>query len=182
MEIAAHLLTHPDEPARYVCVVDTGLVPADGGGGYDTHAVQCLPTLTNFTNIFRSLAAVVNAPGESDPGKLNLDDTLVLINTEFGRTPGVQDGSGGRNHHPYGYCTAVLGGPITSPSIVGAINERGEAPQFSVPAESRMAALLAMGIYPFSGDSFFVSDVPQAQTEEDVVARVTRSFLGQEGT
>jgi hypothetical protein len=179
LEIAAHLLTHPTEPARYVCVVDTGLIPADGGGGYDTHAIQCLPTLTNFTNIFRSLAAVTNAPGESDPAKLNLDDTIVLINTEFGRTPDVQDGAGGRNHHPFGYTTAVLGGPITSPSIVGAINDRGDASRFSVPAESRMAALLALGIYPFAGDSFFVSDVPDGATEEGVVERVTRSFLGQ---
>jgi len=33
---AAALLTHPTEPASYVCVVDSGLVGATGGSGYDT--------------------------------------------------------------------------------------------------------------------------------------------------
>jgi hypothetical protein len=54
LEMAAHLLTHPTEAARYVCVLDTGLVGADGGGGYDTHGIQCVPTARNFTNIARS--------------------------------------------------------------------------------------------------------------------------------
>ena len=34
-------------------------------------------------------------------------DTLIILNTEFGRTPGRQDGGNGRNHHPYGYVTAL---------------------------------------------------------------------------
>lgn len=180
LEIAAHLLTHPTEAARYVCVLDTGLIGADGGGGYDTHAIQCVPTARNFTNIVRGLSAVTNRPGENDPAKINLDDTLVLLTTEFGRTPYVQEGLGGRNHHPAGYVTALLGGPIRSRGIIGAIDDTGTATSFATPAESRMAAMLALGIFPFSGDSFFLSDVPGEGEEIEAVRRVTRTFLGVE--
>jgi hypothetical protein len=178
LEMAAHLLTHSTEAARYVCVLDTGLIGADGGGGYDTHAVQCVPTARNFTNIIRGLAAVTNAPGERDAKKIDLDDTLVLLTTEFGRTPYVQEGVGGRNHHPAGYVTALLGGPIRESGIIGAIDDTGTATSASTPAESRMAALLALGIFPFSGDSYFLSDVPGETEELEAVKRVTRTFLG----
>lgn len=177
LEMAAHLLTHPTEPARYACVLDTGLVAADGGGGYDTHGIQCVPTARNFTNIVRGLAAVTNAPGENNPRKINLDDTLVLLTTEFGRTPYRQDGLGGRNHHPAGYVTAMLGGPIRERGIIGAIDDTGTATSFATPAESRMAALLALGIFPFSADSFFLSDTLEGD-EQAAVRRVTRTFLG----
>ena len=40
-----------------------------------------------------------------------LDETLVVIGTEFGRTPGAQGGDG-RDHHPYGFSVALAGGGI----------------------------------------------------------------------
>jgi hypothetical protein len=40
-----------------------------------------------------------------------LDDTLVVIGTEFGRTPGAQ-GADGRDHHPYGFTIVLAGGGI----------------------------------------------------------------------
>jgi len=99
---ARHLLTHPTDPARYVCVSDVGRYEASGGGGYDTHEDHAIDTARNFDNLLRSLTEIINRPGEDDPTKLSLDDTLIILNTEFGRTPTVQD-STGRNHHPYGY-------------------------------------------------------------------------------
>ena len=95
-----------------MCVSDVGLYEASGGGGYDTHTDNAHDTARNFDNVLRSLAQVINEPGESDPKKLDLDDTLIILNTEFGRTPVRQDGGSGRNHHPYGYVTAFIGGPI----------------------------------------------------------------------
>lgn len=178
LRIAADLLTRDEEPAKYVCVVDSGLITASGGGGYDTHSDQCMTTLRNFTNLLRSLSEVVNRPGENDPKKLNLEKTLVILNTEFGRTPAMQAGVGGRNHHCNGYVTAFLGGPVVGRTIVGAIDENAEATSFSTPAENRMAALLAMGIFPFSGDSFFLSDIPAVSTEPDAIVRITKNFLG----
>src|SRR5678810_436684 len=44
LSAAAKLLTHPTEPASYVCVSDTGLYEASGGGGYDTHTDNAADT------------------------------------------------------------------------------------------------------------------------------------------
>ena len=70
-----------------MCVSDVGLYEASGGGGYDTHTANARDTATNFDNLLASLLAMINAPGEGDLTKLSLDDTLIILNTEFGRTP-----------------------------------------------------------------------------------------------
>ncbi len=176
---ARHLLTNPTEPASYVCVSDTGLREASGGGGYDTHTDNARDTAMNFDNLLKGLTEIVNAPGEADPSKLNLDDTLIILNTEFGRTPGRQGGTG-RNHHPYGYATAFIGGPITTAhkGVSGAIGRDGNATKFATPAENRMAALLAMGIWPFAAEGFNVSDTPSATGELQAAQQAMTKFLG----
>jgi hypothetical protein len=176
LSAAAKLLTHPTEPASYVCVSDTGLYEASGGGGYDTHSENARDTATNFDNMLKSLLAIINAPGETDPRKLNLDDTLIILNTEFGRTPRAQ-GSTGRNHHPYGYATAFIGGPTTK-GISGAIGPNGVADMYASPAQNRIAALLALGIWPFSQEAFAVSDVQGATGEVDAARRAMQMYLG----
>lgn len=178
---AAHLLTHPTEPASYVCVSDIGLFEASGGGGYDTHTDNARDTARNFDNMLKSLLAVINGPGETDPTKISLDDTLIILNTEFGRTPLPQDRTNGRNHHPYGYVTAFIGGPITSAQkgVFGAIGPDGFATDdFATPAENRMAALLALGIWPFNEDGFAVSDAPGSASELDAATAAMTKFLG----
>ena len=176
---AAGLLTHPTEPASYVCVSDVGLERASGGGGYDTHTGNAQDQAMNFDNMLDALFAVINKPGENNPRKLDLDDTLIILNTEFGRTPGRQDQSG-RNHHPYGYVTAFLGGPITAAEkgVSGAIDRNGTASVFASPAENRMAALLSMGIWPFAAEGFNVADSPDATNELDAAQRAMSKFLG----
>ncbi|HKE13468.1 MAG TPA: DUF1501 domain-containing protein [Kofleriaceae bacterium] len=180
LEAARHLLLHPEQPARYCCVSDIGLYEASGGGGYDTHTTASRDTARNLDNLLRGLSAIINAPGEADPAKLDLDRTLIILNTEFGRTPIRQDGGTGRNHHPYGYVTALLGGPIREgqAGISGAIGPDGVATDFMLPAENRVAALLALGIWPFSPDAFAVSDVRGADGEEDAARLVTERALG----
>jgi hypothetical protein len=177
--LAAHLLTHPTQPARYACVVDTGLIEASGGGGYDTHTDNSRDQARNLHNMFQQLTAIINAPGENDPAKIDLDDTLVILNTEFGRTPWAQDGDG-RNHHPYGYATAIIGGPVGTgqKGVVGAIGPSGNATTHVKPSEARMAAMLAMGIWPFSPEAFGVSDVQEAADEIGAVQDVTARVLG----
>jgi uncharacterized protein (DUF1501 family) len=53
-----------------------------------------------------------------------LDETLVVIGTEFGRTPGAQ-GANGRDHHPYGFSVALAGGGIKGGIAHGATDELG---------------------------------------------------------
>jgi len=179
VDAARALLTHPAEPASYVCVSDVGLQRASGGGGYDTHTGNALTTAQNFDNLMHALLGAINAPGETDPRKLSLDDTLIILNTEFGRTPGRQDATG-RNHHPYGYTTAFIGGPITNAQkgVSGAIGRDGNAAMFATPAENRMAALLAMGIWPFAPEGFNVSDAPNATGELQAAQQAMAKFLG----
>jgi Protein of unknown function (DUF1501) len=114
LNLATHLLTHPVSPAKHCCVIDTGLEEADGGGGYDTHSEMTFTQSRNLKNLLSNLLSKINNAdeGEADASKINLDDTMVILNQEFGRTPAVQ-GTFGRNHWPYGYMQVYIGGPIT---------------------------------------------------------------------
>jgi hypothetical protein len=115
LRLAARLLNHPSHPARYVCVVDGGFVPnANGGGAYDSHTDNTWTQAKNLTHTLGSLAALMRQPGEAAPDKIDLDSTLVVLTTEFGRTPHAE-GDTGRNHWPYGYAQVLLGGPIRAP-------------------------------------------------------------------
>jgi uncharacterized protein (DUF1501 family) len=53
-----------------------------------------------------------------------LDETIVVIGTEFGRTPGAER-SNGRDHHPYGFSIALAGGGIRGGVVHGATDELG---------------------------------------------------------
>lgn len=179
LEAARHLLTHPTDPASYVCVSDTGLKEAVGGGGYDTHEDNSADQAMNFDNMLKHLLGIINAPGETDPTKLSLDDTLIILNTEFGRTAYKQGGSG-RNHHPYGYVTAFIGGPITGAEqgVYGNIRASSVAGTHCKPAENRIAALLALGIWPFSPEAYAVSDVVGATSEAHAAELAIAHYLG----
>jgi uncharacterized protein (DUF1501 family) len=53
-----------------------------------------------------------------------LDETIVVIGTEFGRTPGAEKANG-RDHHPYGFSIALAGGGIRGGIAHGATDELG---------------------------------------------------------
>jgi hypothetical protein len=53
-----------------------------------------------------------------------LDETLVVFATEFGRTPGSQNGDG-RDHHPYGFSVWMAGGGLKGGIVHGATDEIG---------------------------------------------------------
>ena len=161
-------------------VADTGLIEASGSGGYDTHTDNSHDQARNFHHLLKNLSAIVNQPGEDDPTKLDLDRTLIILNTEFGRTPWEQDGGSGRNHHPYGYVTAFIGGPITAAQrgIYGAIGPDGTAQTYVTPGDNRAAAMLALGVWPFSQESLAVADIHEAGTELGGVGLVTERVLG----
>jgi hypothetical protein len=182
LKIAAHLLTHPETPARHCCVIDTGLNEADGGGGYDTHEEMTFTQARNLKNLLTNLLAHVNKPGEGDASKIDLDKTMIVLNQEFGRTPAAQDGGFGRNHWPYGYAQIYIGGPITKAErgVYGSIEETGRANIFTTPTENRIAALLAMGIFPFDSAAFSNSDVQGQSNDGLAIADATRRIRGVE--
>ena len=180
LKLAAHLLTHPTEPARHVFVEDRG-VAVPGADGYDSHEHNSVLQAIHVDHMLAELAAIINAPGEDDPAKLDLDRTMIVINTEFGRTPWADAVKpNGRNHHPYAYVTAMLGGPVTPDQrgIEGAIGPDGMTTNAITPGMNRIAVLLAMGIYPFAQESFDLADVVDAGDEATAVDVVAERCLG----
>ena len=182
LQIARHLLTHPTDPARMVTFIDGGLQPSSGGGAYDVHTEHVGGTAVNLLHTLRQLAAMVNEPGEDDPTKIDLDRTLVALTTEFGRTPFRQRGSGnGTNHHPYGYVSVLIGGPVgeDQAGVVGSIGPDGIARSYVTPVELRASMLLSMGIWPFGNAAFTVGDLRlTGRDEADGVAWLSEIVLG----
>lgn len=179
LRLAAHLLTHDKAPAAHVTFVDGGLIAADTGGGYDGHVEHCHTQSRNLRNTLETLLSLINLPGEKSANKIDLDRTMVVLNTEFGRAPGIQ-GQQGRNHWPYGYVQVYFGGPITPArkGVFGAIGPDARATESTTPAEHRIACLLAMGIWPFGSEAFGVSDVPGATNEVDAARKAAARVLG----
>jgi hypothetical protein len=54
-----------------------------------------------------------------------LDDTLVIWGGEFGRTPMVQGGNDGRDHHPNGFTMWLAGGGVKRGITLGETDEFG---------------------------------------------------------
>ena len=53
-----------------------------------------------------------------------LDSTMIVVMSEFGRTP-IMQGSNGRDHHPYGFSAWMAGGGINGGKVIGAIGCSG---------------------------------------------------------
>lgn len=185
LRLAVSLLTHPQQPARYVNVVEGGLYTDEAGQGYDTHQHHILQGSPNVVYALRRMAEQINEPGEGDPSKLDLDRDMVLINTEFGRTPVREitedrpDGTG-LDHWPFAYVVVGFGGPIDADraGVVGAIGENSQPISWHSPTEHRAAMLLSMGIWPFSPEAFAVGDVRDAKDEIEAAARLKEGILG----
>jgi len=54
-----------------------------------------------------------------------LEDTLVIWGGEFGRTPMVQGGSDGRDHHPNAFTMWLAGGGVKPGTVLGESDELG---------------------------------------------------------
>jgi hypothetical protein len=171
LQAAVFLLTRPPaERARYVCVIDSGIEPRFSLP-YDVHNFNHPgDTGSNLWNTFRTLSELINDPlAAADPDKLSLNDTLIVITTEFGRTPykslgGIPDATSvGRDHWPQAYTNILIGGPITSRGVAGSINdglnELAVADLGFTPTDVHAAALLAAGISPFESENYAVGQL-----------------------
>jgi uncharacterized protein (DUF1501 family) len=96
-----------------------------------------------------------------------LDDTLVIWGGEFGRTPMVQGGNDGRDHHPNAFTMWFAGGGIKPGITIGESDELGfNAVTDKVHVHDLHATLLhLLGfdhtklIYRFQGRDFRLTDV-----------------------
>lgn len=171
IKVAGQLLAGATPRARYVGVIDAGYVGA-GGAGYDTHMMNTATTSCNLWNTLNALRE------EIDAGRIDLSTTLVVLNTEFGRT--VSGGSG-RDHWPQGYVVGLLGNPIPSAGIVGSIDVNGYGTTAYTPADVRAATLMAAHIDPFAPENFGVGDISRslgAPTEPALRTGLRQTVLG----
>jgi len=89
-------------------------------GGWDTHN-------SNFVNVPEQ-AGILDAAMSTLLADLErrglLEDTLVVLATEFGRTPEINTNEG-RDHHPKAFSCVLAGGGIKGGTVYGKTDERG---------------------------------------------------------
>ena len=91
-----------------------------GAGAWDAHSGLKSNHSTLCAQVDQPVAALLKDLKQRGL----LDETLVVIGTEFGRTPGFQN-SDGRDHHPYGFSVALAGGGVKGGIAHGATDEIG---------------------------------------------------------
>lgn len=74
-------------------------------------------------SLIEDLAAT---PSKENPGKSLLDETLVVLMSEFGRTPRGLNHIGGRDHHKYVFPALFAGAGVKGGLVLGASDSDGD--------------------------------------------------------
>jgi hypothetical protein len=93
-------------------------------GGWDTHGQNFTQMRSQLPPLSRALTALINdleAHGM-------LDDTIVMMSGEFGRTPRVNSGAG-RDHWAPASFFWIAGGGFRHGQVIGSTNRLGEVPK-----------------------------------------------------
>ena len=143
--LLARRLTEAAVPIVQVCCAAGDL---NGGQGdmWDTHG-------DNFNRLKNRLLPVfdrgASALLEDLANRGTLDDTLVAILTDFGRTPRINGGAG-RDHYPNVYSVVLAGGGIQGGQVYGSSDNHGAFPATNAcgPADVHATIFQAMGISP----------------------------------
>lgn len=93
-------------------------------GSWDTHGDNFNIMRRQLPPLDRALAALI----EDLDAHGRLDDTIILMSGEFGRTPRINGGAG-RDHWPRASFFFVGGGGLRHGQAIGATNRLGEEPQ-----------------------------------------------------
>lgn len=114
-------------------------------GGWDTHANNHSLHAGLNKILDPALAALVRDLRQ----RKRLEQTLVVVAGEFGRTPRVNPAAG-RDHWPNGFSIALAGGGVVGGQVVGATDPEGkESPREPVAVADLHATILtALGIDP----------------------------------
>lgn len=89
--------------------------------GWDTHSNNFTATPDLCDKLDRGLATLVN----DLHARGMLRDTLVVVATEFGRSPKINQ-SLGRDHYPTAFSAALFGGGVKGGAVYGATNQTAE--------------------------------------------------------
>ena len=125
------------------CLLARNLITADAGTRYihithadwdhhskiydhnskSNHYIRCNEFDRAMASLLRDLAAT---PSPREAGKTLLDETLVVMATEFGRVPGALNGLNGRHHYNEAYLSMFAGGGVKGGRVLGKTDSQGE--------------------------------------------------------
>ena len=125
------------------CLLARNLIQADAGTRYihvkhpgwdhhkyifdhsktSNHYHHCTSLDSAVANLLRDLE---KTPSAHNPGKTLLDETMVVVPTEFGRVPGALNGVDGRHHYNKCYIGLFAGGGVKGGQIIGRTDATGE--------------------------------------------------------
>jgi hypothetical protein len=89
-------------------------------GGWDTHTDNFVRVPENCSNLDQGLSALL---GDLERRGL-LKETLVVLTTEFGRTPKINQNEG-RDHYPKAFSSVLAGGGVQGGQIYGKTDKGG---------------------------------------------------------
>lgn len=90
-------------------------------GGWDTHVNNFDALATSLPQHDQSITALI----EDLQSKGLLDSTLIVVATEFGRTP-IINVNDGRDHWPGAFSCALIGAGVKGGTVFGNTDEKGE--------------------------------------------------------
>ncbi|RPG87059.1 MAG: DUF1501 domain-containing protein [Coraliomargarita sp. TMED73] len=130
-------------------------------GGWDTHN----DNHENLVNLTDPLDHALSALLDDLHYRGLLEETLVVVGTEFGRTPEMNSNAG-RNHHPNAFTCLLAGGGIRGGQIHGSTDGRGQevlengvsVPDFNATIAHALGLPLDKVIYSPDGRPFRVAD------------------------
>jgi hypothetical protein len=132
-----------DNSVGLACLFARNLIEADAGTRYihithpdwdhhrnifdhnskSNHYIRCNEFDRGMANLLRDLSS---KKSPRDASKTLLDETLVLMVTEFGRVPGPLNGIAGRHHYNECYLSLAAGAGVKGGRILGKTDTAGE--------------------------------------------------------
>ena len=114
-------------------------------GGWDNHNRITANMRRQLPALDQGLAALISDLDEQGL----LDETLVMVTTEFGRTPKI-NGTAGRDHWPRVFSVMLAGGGVQRGLTYGASTATAAEPEFDPVAPADLAATVyhQLGIDP----------------------------------
>jgi uncharacterized protein (DUF1501 family) len=130
-------------------------------GGWDNHTNIFTSVADRGATVDRALSALI---GDLEQRGL-LDETLIVLATEFGRTPRINQNEG-RDHYPRAFSGLIAGGGIKGGQAYGKTDESGSrvienpvlVPDFNATIATALGLPVGHTLYSPSGRPFKVAN------------------------
>lgn len=130
-------------------------------GGWDTHTNNFERVQENAKTLDTGMSALL----DDLKRRGMLEETMVVLSTEFGRTPVINDNDG-RDHSPTAFSCVLAGGGVLGGQVIGETDDQGkfvkgrkvEVPDFNATIAYALGMPLEKTSYSPSGRPFRVAD------------------------